>query len=262
MLSFLIQVKFDWSMLFGFLAGIFAGVSITFLFYLLVVLTNLKNKTKIVKATADLSPKEMVKRIDLTKEAFKEKKLKGQKNIEYALGLCKNLAIDTASAFFPDSNHPLLELSVDEIMLLSTYINKRVDEVLDNKALKMLKKVKLSTIMNMTDVKRRVDENSIIKATKKYKLMSAFKATRKVINLINPLWWARKLVIDGAMNIIINKICLIVIGIVGEETYKIYSKKVFDVDSEIDSGTELILKELDNDLKEEGLDEEYQENNS
>ena len=85
---------------------------------------------------------------------------------------------------------------------------------------------------------------------KRYKLKSAYQAAKKVINLINPLWWAKKLVIDGTFNILINKLCLVLIAIVGEETYKIYSKKVFLEMHEIDASSEEI-KDLEVDLNEE-----------
>ena len=38
--------------------------------------------------------------------------------------------------------------------------------------------------------------------------------------------------------------CVVVIGIVGEETYKIYSKKVFQVEEDIDATSQQI-KELE-----------------
>ena len=51
------------------------------------------------------------------------------------------------------------------------------------------------------------------------------------------------------MNIILNQICLVVIGIVGEETYKIYSKKVFKKEVEIDTGTEAFIEEMSESIK-------------
>lgn len=259
MLVILINIKFDWSMLFGFLGGIFAGVSITFLIYLFFILLTLKGKKNIVHSKVAISDKEMLERINKSKLAFKEKKLKGSKSINYASKLCKDLTYDMASAFFPDSNYPLLELSIDEILLLATYINKRVDEVLDHKGLRIIRKLKVSTIVNATEIKRKVDENAIIKATKKYKIMSAWRATQKVINLVNPFWWAKKLVVNGTINIVINQMCLLVIGIVGEETYKIYSKKVFSEELNLDSGNAELIKEIEGSLADIGEGEGYEE---
>lgn len=247
-----ITIKFDWSMLIGFFCGVVTGFIILFLIYLLYVLINIKKDKKIIKSEKNIETSEIIKRIDLTKKAFKEKKTKGSKSISYTYDLCAKLVIDTASDFFPNSKHPLFELSIDEMVLLIEYIRKRIDEVLDYKGISFLRKIKVSTLLSMADTKKILEENEIIKATKRYKLKSTYEAAKKVINLINPLWWAKKLVIDGTFNILINKMCLVVIGIVGEETYNIYSKKVFLNDEKIDVTT----NEINEISKEDFLNEE------
>ncbi len=239
-----LELKFDWSMIIGFFCGVVTGFIILFLIYLLYVLINVKKKNKIVKTKAYISKEEALKRIDLTQQAFKEKRTKGSKSISYAYELCTKLVYDTALDFFPNSKHPLFELSIDEMMLLIDYIRKRVDEMLDYKGISFLRKIKVATLLSLADTKRVIEESEIIKATKRYRLKSTWQAAKKVINLINPLWWAKKLVVDGTFNILINKMCVVVIGIVGEETYKIYSKKVFQVEEDIDATSQQI-KELE-----------------
>ena len=53
---------------------------------------------------------------------------------------------------------------------------------------------------------------------------------------------------------ILDKICIVIISIVGEETYKIYSKKVFNKEVEIDTDTEKELEDLTASIKEAALD--------
>lgn len=220
-------LKFDWSLIIGFLCGIATGFIILFLIYLLYVLFNIKKKNKIILSKEEITKEEAIKRINRTKLAFKEKKLRGTKSINYTYNLCAKLIEDTATDFFPNSKHPIFELTIDELLELMTYIRNRIDEMLDYKGISLLRKLRISTILNLADTKKIIEENEIVKATKKYRLKSSWQAAKKVINLINPLWWAKKLVIDGTFNILLNKMCIVVIGIVGEETYKIYSKKVF-----------------------------------
>ena len=245
-----INIRFDWSMIIGFFCGVVVGIIILFLIYLLYVLVNIKKQNKLVKLKDNISEEDAIKRINMTKLAFKEKKTKGIKSINYTYELCSKLLVDTALDFYPDSKHPIFELSLNEILELSEYIKMRMDSIFNYKGLKFLKNLKVATILNLTDTKRVIEENEIIKATKRYKLKSAYQAAKKVINLINPLWWAKKLVIDGTFNILINKLCLVLIAIVGEETYKIYSKKVFLEMHEIDASSEEI-KDLEVDLNEE-----------
>jgi hypothetical protein len=54
------------------------------------------------------------------------------------------------------------------------------------------------------------------------------------------------------MNIIMIRIGLAIIAITGEETYKIYSKKVFNVEKTIDTGVDDIYNELTQDLEKAG----------
>jgi hypothetical protein len=47
------------------------------------------------------------------------------------------------------------------------------------------------------------------------------------LNALNPAYWIKKVTVDKLTDLVIMKICLQVVQIVGEETYKIYSKSVF-----------------------------------
>lgn len=238
-----LDIRFDFSMILGFFCGVVTGFIILFLIYLLYVLINVKKQNKDIKIKTEVEEEKAILRINMTKEAFKAKKLKGSKSINYTYELCTKLIYDTASDFFPNSKHPVFELSIDEMLLLADYIRKRVDAMLDYKGLSLLRRLKVATILNLADTKKVLEESEIIKASKRYRIKSAYQAAKKVINLINPLWWAKKLVVDGTFNILINKLCVLVIGIVGEETYKIYSKKAFSETKEIDV-TSLDIEEI------------------
>ena len=52
------------------------------------------------------------------------------------------------------------------------------------------------------------------------------------------------------MNLIVDKICIVIISIVGEETYKIYSKKVFNKEVEIDTNVDDEIEDLSASIKE------------
>lgn len=71
-----------------------------------------------------------------------------------------------------------------------------------------------------------------------------------MINVVNPVYWARKFVVNKSIDFTIKKLCMIVIATCGEETYKIYSKAVFDQVVEIDSGIEDLVNDIQNDITE------------
>ncbi len=233
---------------FSFLIGLGVGFVIFALVYLLLILLSLNKKKYVIKSQInDVSDEEIKKIILDAQKAFKDKKLKGEDAmIGYCYNLSKDLVIHIASRFFPNSKHPVFELSIDELILLANYISLRVDEILSKRGLRIFRKLKISTIVGWTDVKKTIDENPIVKATKKYKISETLTAAKKVINVINPLWWAKRFISTASMNLLLKKVCLVIMGIIGEETYKIYSKSVFDKDVSLDSGVNEIVEEIEN----------------
>ena len=113
----------------------------------------------------------------------------------------------------------------------------------------MLKKLKLSTLLALGDAKKVIDDSSLMKLTKKYKLKKIFDAVKGALNIFNPVYWARRLFINGAIDIAVNKLCLSIIGVVGEETYKIYSKRVFEEERYIDTNVGDIVSSIEEELE-------------
>ena len=254
----------SWGSLFGFLAGIFFGITTCGLFYIFLILQSMNKNRYLVKVQDyDIDGKEIELLVKQTQENFKDKKMRGEEGmVSYCYKLSKEMVIEIAKKFFPESKHPLMEISIDEALLLSTYVTKRLEELLDHKGLRLFRKLKISTIYGWTEVKTAIDENAIVKTTKKYKITQKFKAAMGIMNIVNPVYWAKKVLVKKTTDILLKKICIITIGIVGEETYKIYSKRVFNEEMYIDTGVEGFLSELKDDLDKEyenekqSLDEE------
>lgn len=49
-----------------------------------------------------------------------------------------------------------------------------------------------------------------------------------VLNVVNLVYWFRRLVLNNVIYVIMIKLGLVVILLIGEEMYKIYFKKVFN----------------------------------
>ncbi len=246
-----ILIQFNFSLLFSFLLGIGVGISIFALVYLILFLSSI-NKKKYVSSvnSNEVSDEEVKQIIEETKMIFRDKKLKSYRsNIVFCKDLCYELVTNIAKKFYPLSKHPLFELSIDEVLMLTMYISNRLDSIFDANFIRIFKKIKVSQIIGMAEIKEKIEANSIVKATKKYKIKEALSATKKVINIVNPVKWAQKAIINTSINLGIKKLCLITIGIVGEETYKIYSKAVFDKVVEIDTGVDEMVNEVNLDLK-------------
>lgn len=250
--SFLYKIwifNIDFSTVFSFLIGLLMGMILLLLIYALVVVCSLKTKDFWVKTQADDLTTEEVKQMVLdTQKSFKDKTLRADLGrVAHCLQLCKDLAYAIAVRYYPASKHPLLELSVNEITQLTQYVSQRVNELLDHRGIRILRKMKISTMVDLSNKKKQVENSKAFQAT--VAVGSKISKVKYVLNFINPLNWGRKLIVDRVMNLVINQICLVVISIVGEETYKIYSKKVFHKEVEIDTGSEEFIEEMAEGIK-------------
>lgn len=247
-----------------FLIGILVGAILICGLYLIFVLASLQDKKIFLKTNEeDISKDDIVQMIQDTKKAYKDPSLRqGSNRIGYCYFLCEGLVFGIATKYYKRSRHPLLEISIDEALELTLYVEKRLNEILDRRGIRLVKKMKVSTIVDLTTKTSNILDSKTFKVTKE--VSGVVGAVKKVINAINPAWWFKKLVISNTMNIITDKICLIVISIVGEETYKIYSKKIFNESVEIESDVDNIIEEMNEDISKANneINKAYNVNNS
>ena len=242
-------INIDFSTIISFLIGVIFGATLICLIYALLVVASLRNKKFIIKTDADtLTTKEVKEMILESQKNFKDKDLMGSNSkISHCKDICTGLVYGIATRFYPNSKYPLLELSVDEALILSSYIRKRIEEILDRKVLRLLKKMKISTIFDLTQKTNKVTSSKAFKLSKEAN--TTINGIMKVVNVVNPVWWFRKIVISKTTDIITGKLCMVIIAVVGEETYKIYSKTVFKENVEIETNVDALLSSIDKDLQ-------------
>lgn len=249
--------ELDITTIISFLVGIVFGVILVFLIYALICVASIGSKKFIVKKQNDGYQLEEVKDlITKAQEEFKDKSLrKGESKFGFCVKICKDLAYSIAASYYPNSKYPLLELSINEITMLLNYIKERIEEILNRRGLRLFRKLKVSTIVDMSLKGNKIVSSKTFAVGKDVNRI--INTAKKVINALNPAWWFRKLIMDNAINIVLHKLYLVTIAVVGEETYKIYSKKVLDVDAEIETNVEELMSSIDEDL--EGMSESEEE---
>ena len=175
------------------------------------------------------------------------------KTFRVTMDIAYELLEEISRYFFPESKYPMLELSIHELIDLNHYISNRVDELLDIPVLRNAKKAKIISIVNLYEKKKFLEESRVARAAKKYRFGKVLKYGGMALNVVNPVYWFRKLVLSTSIDAITRKLCVVIIGVVGEETAKIYSKKLFDTDVEldlVDGNMEELLKEGDDEDEE------------
>lgn len=243
-------LDFDFASLISFLIGILAGCALLALIYAILVISSIKSKKYVNKTTVvDINDEMILEIVNNSKKVFSDKKIKGAKSsISFCWEVCTNLVFDIATKFFPKSKHPAAELTMDEILELLIYISNRINEIVDRPGLRVVKKLKLSTILSLGDAKKIIEESPLMKMTKKYKIKEALGKVFGFLNIINPVYWIRRLAVNSSLDLAVNKLCITVIGIVGEETYKIYSKRVFDEERTIDTNVSGLIDSIEKEL--------------
>ena len=245
-------LNFDFSALISFLIGTGFGFLTLLLIYLYAVIKSLNHGLKLRSTDEQDIDEEEIKM--LIKDAQKEFKNKEERvTVGYAkhLGnITRELTIDIAKKFFPKSKYAYLELTIDETLLLNHYITNGLSEIMKGKIFNLTRGWTISKIVEMNETKTKIENSVVVKTAKKYSKVTS--AAVQILNAANPIYWMRKLTIDNVVNTITLRIGLALIAITGEETYKIYSKKVFNVDASIETDIDQIYMDLKKDLKDVG----------
>lgn len=245
-------IVLDYSSLISFLLGLVAGFLILFLFYIYAVIKSLNKGLRLRKTEEEDIDEEEIKWLidDAVIQFMAKDQRKELGYYKHLLEVCKDLSMDIAKKFYPHSKYPHLELTIDEAMHLNHYITDRVDELLQGRILRLVRGYTLIKIIEANEIKESIENTKLMKAAKKYKVHQVVKTTVSVINAINPVYWTRKLIVNQAYTSMMNKIGKAIIAVTGEETYKIYSKKVFDQEKSIDAGVHDIYREIAKDAQE------------
>ena len=242
----MINIPFDFGSLLIYLSGIATGFILAILVYILLVLLSINKKKKIIEACED----------NITEEDVREMIKNSQKNyillskskdpqIKQAAfkETCFTLINDIATKCFPESKNPMMELSIDESLLLAKYVIQRVEDLLDIRGFRWARKLTIARLFKIWNAKRKVDNNSVVKEVKKYS-----KIAKVGLTIANAITKPFKLLGNGAKNLVIHKIMLSTFSIIGEETYKIYTKQAI---KSLDPDYIKLMDELEKEILEE-----------
>jgi len=236
-----------------FLLGVLLGFLLLLLIYLYAVLRGLNKELKLNNVQEeDIDEEEIKWMIEDAQNQFKNKE------VRYEVGYTKlltrvvtELTEDIAKKFYPESPYPYLELTIDETLELTSYIRDRIDQLISNPIMRMFRGMTIRKIVELNQTKSKIEESRIVKTAKKTGVSKIAKQALKIINVANPFYWFKKATIDQVIKVIMVRIGLAVIGITGEETYKIYSKKVFNKEKTIETNVDDLYESFKEGIKEE-----------
>lgn len=212
-----------------FLLGMATGFVLLMLFLAYFFVSGRKKKQKILMSKqTPLDDQVILEMIEAKqKELLDTVKSTDNAYFKVTFDLSFDLMHEIAKYYFPESKYPIYELSVQEVVDLNTYITERIQGLINSKIVRHFKNHRISSIINLINKKKALDNSKLMKLSKKLKIPKFYTVGKTILNYANPIFWFRKLAIKPSTTLVTKEICKLIISIFGEETNKIYSKKLF-----------------------------------
>lgn len=230
--------NFNWKVLAALLIGILIGLFLAATIYGILLLMSLKKTEKKIEKPKEIDD-DLIEAIKLIKKDYI--KITSGFSPTEKLKVLGNTILNTmrtvAHKYYPDSKYPLYELNINELVILAHYITDRIDEIFDKNILKYFKNMSITQILKILDWRKKITENKTVKS-----VHPVVKILGGIVNYANPVYWIKKLLFGGTLNVAVSKMSLIIIDIVGSETIKVYSKRLFN--KEIDLLNEMLEDEM------------------
>ncbi len=244
--------EFSFGGIINFLIGVVFGLVIFALTYVYVVFRSNWTVSRKSSAPIEEVDEEKLKALITDKQkTFKRLyKRTGKSFGKIIFDLSYELVQDISEYYYPKSKHPMLELSVEEMLELNRYITQRIDGLLERNVLRGTRNVRVSGIVYLYEKKKAVEETKIVRIMRSKSATRLTKITLGALNAMNPAYWVRKLVVRTSIDFMTRHIAFVILGVVAEETSKVYSKKLFNKEPELN----IVEDELR--LMEEGVDDE------
>ena len=245
-------LQINLSSLISFSLGILTGFLVLFTIYMYAIFLNIRKEAKIKKADEeDIDEQMVLLLIEDAQKQFKDKKIRNDIGFsKHLYQISQELVVDISQKFYPESKTPYLELTLDETLLLNHYITDRVDHMTKHPLLKLFRRYTLSSLYDITTTTKKVTDSKVVRKAKELGVDEVLKASMSAINVMNPVYWIRRFTNEQIIDRILVKIGAAIIAIVGEETYKIYSKKVFQKEETIHSNVDEIYEDINQTLEE------------
>ncbi len=254
-----IFLEINWYAIRYFVLGFATGIVLLILSITFILSRSERKKAKIRMSHQIPLDDEAVNELIETKKQQLDETVKMTNNayIEVAFDLSQELVEEIAKYYFPKSNYPIYELSIQEMLDLAQYIAKRLDGFVNARFVKMFKNYRVSSILEMLNAKKKLDNSKLMQVTRKLRIQKLYSGFRAVVNYANPIYWFRKLAIKPTTQAVTREIGKFIITVFGEETNKVYSKAIFkpeDDIQEIDNKLEALMEASDEEL-EQGSEE-------
>ena len=215
----------------AFLVGILSGILLMLGVFLIIISSGKREKRKAYSPTINALNEEKIDEMILNKQndLVHEVDDNDKPYASTTFVLAKELIHEISSYYYPDSKYPEYELTIVEAADLIKYVADKIVQLFDKPILRRFKNTSLSNVASLLEKSRKISKSAVAKTMSDggSEAIGAYKAT---VNILNPVYWFKKIVINGTINIAIRKACKAGLSIIGNESNKVYSKNMFNVE--------------------------------
>ena len=122
---------------------------------------------------------------------------------------------------YPDKKHPMYELSINDLIDGLKLIQKKLKIITTNPLCQDLKNVHIATLLSLEDITKPL--MSLYKKKSTRILMMCYKVFYNAINIINPIFYIKKILTFFLTKQGKKDAILIMLDYIGNTTYQIYT---------------------------------------
>lgn len=137
------------------------------------------------------------------------------------------LMYEIAAHYYPDKRYPIYELTPQEVIDLDRYVVNEIEKILNGKIVRRFKKYRISTIVEIVNKKKQLDDLKFMKMNKQYQISKILGTVSTIMHAANPVTWIKKAAIKPLTEYVTKEAAKRIVAIVGEEVDKLYSRKMF-----------------------------------
>ena len=211
--------------------GMFLGIVIFSSILSIIYIKSLDKYSNTVTPKEDVDQNEVIEVINEIKNSYSISidGLNTKESFEILKIKVKEEIIKIAALYYPESNYPLYELTIDEAIIFMHYLIEKIDELFDsNFILSYAKKTNIKYAFEIFDKIKLIKDNKVVQTVNKVKPNKLISIINRIKNIANPLYWTSKLTKSGTKAILINKLANKIFDIVGIEANKAYSKSFYN----------------------------------
>ncbi len=157
---------------------------------------------------------------------FKDKNhLKKEKQLNRFIDINKKAMLNIAYYHNGNKDNPINQLTVKQLFELDNAISTKLEQIFNTKTLRIVKKVRMEDINRIRNASTSILQNDVVKVVVEKDIQKHASRVLYVVNFINPLYYARKLVISRVFKIAIDGIYVSMIEMICYETNSFYTKK-------------------------------------